>query len=161
MRLVHILIAGLAASGALLPVAVVAQADGAAPQCDVTYFTTEDLLALIGRTENPPVIEGFEALCLRLAQEGAGLRLTHNSGELSERSFGWVSVSVIDLTTQIEGTARQTTISLTQDLGQPVVEGALIDALAAALRDVARDPDPFIQSMRDEIAEIRQVLAPR
>jgi hypothetical protein len=161
MRMVNILAAALGASCLLLPTAVLAQDDAAEPPCKIDYFASEDLLELIERSDRPFAFEGSQAFCLRLAEEGAGLVLDHNSGSLLERGYGWVSVAVIDLASEIGSYRRATTIAAADGLDPQALEALLLDSLKTAVTTVAAEPDLFIASMRDELAKVRQRLAPQ
>lgn len=143
-----------------LPAAAMAQ-DAAPPPCEISIISNERLQdAVDGHTETLH-FNGYDGLCQRLAQEGFGLKFDDNSGIEAERTFGWVSVAMFDLATEITSPARQTTISLTADLREEDKAAMLVESLRAAMGELAQDQDLFVASLRREIDAVRQAVAPQ
>jgi hypothetical protein len=161
MRLLKCLAVALGAACLPISATVAAQDAPPPPRCGIDYFTSPEMLALISESENSFSFDGYDAFCQRLAAEGVGLMFDHHAGTSAERSYGWVAVSLIDLATGIPSSRRSTTITTTDSLEPAELELLLLDALETAVKSTADSQDAFIASMRAELAEVQQRIAPQ
>lgn len=159
MRLLNYI--ALALGAACLPIPAAAQDVSSPPRCGIDFFTSPEMLELIGGSNSSFGFDGYEAFCQRLGAEGAGLMFDHHAGTSAERSYGWVAVALIDLATGIPSQRRSTTISTSDSLEPAELTLLLLDSLETAIKSTADNQDAFIASLREEVAEVQQRFAPQ
>lgn len=96
--------------------------------------------------------DGYDSLCAALAETGMGVVFYGAAGQVSDRSYGLVTLAVFDGASGVEGNAVITATSLDEALTDEGRDYALIRAINEAMRLLSTNPQHYIASAAEELS---------
>lgn len=145
---------------ACTPLCAQAQAgDAQAAECAFDLQVSDQFLAMIA-SWGPLGVDGTDGLCERLRAEGAGLSIVSESGLNEFGAYGTVMIGFIDTASGLDSAEYRVNVSTSPLREEGEREAALHQAMRTALASLVAAPDSVFTSLREELAEARQVFAP-
>lgn len=129
-----------------------AQAQEADP-CVIDTLAQPDVTAVLAQFQYG--FPGYDALCSRLSAAGMGVALTGVLGDVADRSYGLITVSVFDRQNEVESALKVTATGLDAELSSEAQAAALMRAINDAMQFLSTNPEPYITSAHDEVARLR------
>lgn len=128
-----------------------------ASACNIETLSEPRISAVLARFGY--AFENYDSLCAILADAGMGVALTGTHGQVTDRSYGLISVTLFDQVSEIEGNAVVTSTSLDLDITPEGGEQSQMRAINDAMRLIGTNPEHYIASVRAEIARLQTHFA--
>lgn len=145
---------GLAAVAAAI---LAVQSGSDAPPCAIDYAADSRIDELV--RDRGFAFETYDRLCAALRQHGLELVMVGGSGVLSERAYGWASLSARRAATRMKSEFDYNSISLDTVATDSMATDALYEAINNAANSMAGDVAEIVRSIEQEEARLRTGLA--
>lgn len=125
----------------------------AGEECTIAFQTEDDMKALIIREGF--AFDGYPEFCEMLNDNGYELDITSLFGEEMKRSYGSIHIRFKMASSGVIGPIGMTGTVIGMKTGKAENEATAMQALNVVLQDMAKDPEPFILSVRNEDERLR------
>lgn len=103
--------------------------------------------------------EGYETLCTSLLDAGMGVALVGVKGQVADRSYGLVTLTVFDRQSEVESVDNVTSTALDVELTDEGASQALMQAINYAMQFLSNTPERYITSARAERARLQTLFS--